>query len=119
MNAHLLLQQLLEEYGLSGHNSAHIDDSVSEYVMEAMAGDSLESEEKLEFVGDIILGLSSLDEGVRLLFVQDLILASKQLLTGEKEKEATDFPPLGATTDTTTDTTTDSSNSSATTTFQI
>ena len=49
MNAHLLLQQLLEEYGLSGHNSAHIDDSVSEYVMEAMAGDSLESEEKLEF----------------------------------------------------------------------
>jgi len=78
MDAHLLLHQLLEEYGISGHNS--IDESVAEYIVEAMSEDTLAMEEKAEFVRDIVLELSALDDVLNMQFLHDLIQASKQLM---------------------------------------
>jgi hypothetical protein len=78
MNAHLLLQQLLEEYGIFSHDSI-IDESVSEYVMTAMLDDSQDLEEKREFVRDVVLELSSLDEALHQQFLEDLIHAAHSL----------------------------------------
>lgn len=93
MNAHSLLHQLLEEYGLCGHNS--IDESVAEYVIEAMSEDTLTIEEKGEFVRDIVLELSTLDDVLNAQFLQDLIYASKQLMGVSVESEVErEFPEL-------------------------
>ena len=96
MNAQYLLLQLLEEYGVTVRGTSCLDESVSEYVVQAMAEDHLDEREKEEFLVEVVVELACLDESSRGQFVKDLMRVSRQLQALCQQEETSEFPQLSS-----------------------